>query len=184
MSSFPETTALGYLKTQAIEFVNYNKRQLSRIYPRGSRVDSSNFMPQVRRRRIQYSLSFFFSFNPPLSLELYVHICHPNVTSKIEENLWDPLWKGSLREFLFSSRWCWHFFGRQKRTKKSLGMSYKDRKKYLWISGRQSVFSSETVSVCFCACFPPARQFGNLRIFLVTIQFQFAKREKLANHLL
>lgn len=47
MSSFPETTALGYLKTQAIEFVNYNKRQLSRIYPKGSRVDSSNFMPQV-----------------------------------------------------------------------------------------------------------------------------------------
>ena len=48
MSSFPETTALGYLKTQAIEFVNYNKRQMSRIYPKGSRVDSSNFMPQVR----------------------------------------------------------------------------------------------------------------------------------------
>ena len=47
MSSFPETTALGYLKTQAIEFVNYNKRQLSRLYPRGSRVDSSNFMPQI-----------------------------------------------------------------------------------------------------------------------------------------
>ena len=50
MSSFPETTALGYLKTQAIEFVNYNKRQLSRIYPKGSRVDSSNFMPQVSTR--------------------------------------------------------------------------------------------------------------------------------------
>ena len=47
MSSFPETTALGYLKTQAIEFVNYNKRQLSRLYPKGARVDSSNFMPQV-----------------------------------------------------------------------------------------------------------------------------------------
>ena len=47
MSSFPETSALGYLKTQAIEFVNYNKRQMSRIYPKGSRVDSSNFMPQI-----------------------------------------------------------------------------------------------------------------------------------------
>lgn len=47
MSSFPETTALGYLKTQAMEFVNYNKRQMSRIYPKGSRVDSSNFMPQI-----------------------------------------------------------------------------------------------------------------------------------------
>lgn len=47
MSSFAENTALGYLKTQAIEFVNYNKRQLSRIYPKGTRADSSNFLPQV-----------------------------------------------------------------------------------------------------------------------------------------
>lgn len=47
MSSFAETTALGYLKTQAIEFVNYNKRQLSRIYPKGTRADSSNFLPQI-----------------------------------------------------------------------------------------------------------------------------------------
>ena len=36
MSSFSETTSLGYLKTQAVEFVNYNKRQLSRIYPKVS----------------------------------------------------------------------------------------------------------------------------------------------------
>jgi phosphatidylinositol phospholipase C beta len=34
MSSFAETTALGYLKSQAVEFVKYNKRQLSRIYPK------------------------------------------------------------------------------------------------------------------------------------------------------
>lgn len=47
MSSFAETTGLGYLKSQAIEFVNYNKRQMSRIYPKGARVDSSNYMPQV-----------------------------------------------------------------------------------------------------------------------------------------
>ncbi|XP_076353966.1 1-phosphatidylinositol 4,5-bisphosphate phosphodiesterase-like [Tachypleus tridentatus] len=47
MSSFAETAALGYLKSQAIEFVNYNKRQLSRIYPKGTRADSSNFMPQI-----------------------------------------------------------------------------------------------------------------------------------------
>ena len=38
---------MGYLKTTPIEMVNYNKRQLSRIYPKGARVDSSNFMPQV-----------------------------------------------------------------------------------------------------------------------------------------
>ena len=29
------------------EYVNYNKRQLSRIYPAGTRVNSSNYNPQV-----------------------------------------------------------------------------------------------------------------------------------------
>lgn len=47
MSSFNESAGLGYLKSQAIELVNYNKRQMSRIYPRGGRVDSSNFLPQI-----------------------------------------------------------------------------------------------------------------------------------------
>ncbi|XP_070495948.1 1-phosphatidylinositol 4,5-bisphosphate phosphodiesterase isoform X3 [Chironomus tepperi] len=47
MSSFAETTGMNLLKTQAIEFVNYNKRQMSRIYPKGTRADSSNYMPQV-----------------------------------------------------------------------------------------------------------------------------------------
>ena len=48
MSSFAETAGLNYLKTSAIEFVNYNKRQMSRIYPKGTRADSSNYMPQVK----------------------------------------------------------------------------------------------------------------------------------------
>ncbi|XP_032830155.1 1-phosphatidylinositol 4,5-bisphosphate phosphodiesterase beta-4-like isoform X1 [Petromyzon marinus] len=47
MSSFSESVGLGYLKTHPIEFVNYNKRQMSRIYPKGGRVDSSNYMPQI-----------------------------------------------------------------------------------------------------------------------------------------
>jgi phosphatidylinositol phospholipase C beta len=47
MSSFNESAGLGLLKTDAIEFVNYNKRQMSRIYPKGGRVDSSNYMPQI-----------------------------------------------------------------------------------------------------------------------------------------
>ncbi|KAI1722922.1 phosphatidylinositol-specific phospholipase c, X domain-containing protein [Ditylenchus destructor] len=38
MSSFSESTGLGYLKQSAPEFVNYNKRQLSRIYPKGARI--------------------------------------------------------------------------------------------------------------------------------------------------
>ncbi|CAJ0589563.1 unnamed protein product [Cylicocyclus nassatus] len=47
MSSFAESTGLGHLKQNAPEFVNYNKRQLSRIYPKGARMDSSNFLPQI-----------------------------------------------------------------------------------------------------------------------------------------
>ncbi|CAH1173795.1 unnamed protein product [Phaedon cochleariae] len=47
MSSFAEPAGLNYLKSQAIEFVNYNKRQMSRIYPSGARANSSNYMPQV-----------------------------------------------------------------------------------------------------------------------------------------
>ncbi|ERL88606.1 hypothetical protein D910_05991 [Dendroctonus ponderosae] len=47
MSSFSEPVGLNLLKQQAIEFVNYNKRQMSRIYPSGARANSSNYMPQV-----------------------------------------------------------------------------------------------------------------------------------------
>jgi phosphatidylinositol phospholipase C, beta len=47
MSSFAETTGLNMLKQNAFELVNYNKRQMSRIYPKGTRADSSNYMPQV-----------------------------------------------------------------------------------------------------------------------------------------
>ncbi|XP_033097147.1 1-phosphatidylinositol 4,5-bisphosphate phosphodiesterase beta-4-like isoform X1 [Anneissia japonica] len=47
MSSFNEAVGLGYIKNNCIEFVNYNKRQMSRIYPRGGRVDSSNYLPQI-----------------------------------------------------------------------------------------------------------------------------------------
>ncbi|XP_030768173.1 1-phosphatidylinositol 4,5-bisphosphate phosphodiesterase isoform X1 [Sitophilus oryzae] len=47
MSSFSEPAGLNYLKTQSIEFVNYNKKQMSRIYPSGARANSSNYMPQV-----------------------------------------------------------------------------------------------------------------------------------------
>lgn len=47
MSSFSETAGMNYLKTQSVDFVNYNKRQMSRIYPKGTRADSSNYMPQI-----------------------------------------------------------------------------------------------------------------------------------------
>ncbi|XP_032681763.1 1-phosphatidylinositol 4,5-bisphosphate phosphodiesterase classes I and II isoform X3 [Odontomachus brunneus] len=47
MSSFDEKQAMTLLKERPLEFVNYNKHQLSRVYPAGTRFDSSNFMPQV-----------------------------------------------------------------------------------------------------------------------------------------
>jgi Phosphatidylinositol-specific phospholipase C, Y domain len=47
MSSFDEKQATTLLKERPIEFVYYNKHQLSRVYPAGTRFDSSNFMPQV-----------------------------------------------------------------------------------------------------------------------------------------
>ena len=47
MSSFDETNAVSMLKENPVEFVKYNRRQLSRIFPKGTRVDSTNFMPHV-----------------------------------------------------------------------------------------------------------------------------------------
>jgi len=47
MSSFNETTALNHLKEDPTAFVDYNKRQLSRIYPKGARVGSDNYQPQM-----------------------------------------------------------------------------------------------------------------------------------------
>lgn len=47
MSSFDEKQATALLKEYPIQFVNYNKHQLGRVYPAGTRFDSSNFMPQV-----------------------------------------------------------------------------------------------------------------------------------------
>ncbi|XP_063756584.1 1-phosphatidylinositol 4,5-bisphosphate phosphodiesterase beta-3 isoform X2 [Eleginops maclovinus] len=47
MSSLVETKGMDILKSSPIKFVEYNKNQLSRIYPKGTRVDSSNYMPQL-----------------------------------------------------------------------------------------------------------------------------------------
>ena len=47
MSSFSENVGHGHLESSSIEMVQYNKRQFSRIYPKGQRVDSSNYNPFV-----------------------------------------------------------------------------------------------------------------------------------------
>ncbi|XP_065449238.1 1-phosphatidylinositol 4,5-bisphosphate phosphodiesterase beta-2 isoform X2 [Chrysemys picta bellii] len=47
ISSFTEIKAYDLLTKSAVQFVEYNKRQMSRIYPKGTRMDSSNYMPQM-----------------------------------------------------------------------------------------------------------------------------------------
>ncbi|CAM4854342.1 unnamed protein product [Rotaria socialis] len=47
ISSFSEDKAQNLIREYAREFVAYNQRQLSRIYPRGTRFDSSNYNPYL-----------------------------------------------------------------------------------------------------------------------------------------
>ncbi|XP_069585655.1 1-phosphatidylinositol 4,5-bisphosphate phosphodiesterase beta-2 isoform X2 [Ranitomeya imitator] len=47
ISSFVETKAYDLMTKFPVQFVEYNKRQMSRIYPKGTRMDSSNYMPQM-----------------------------------------------------------------------------------------------------------------------------------------
>ncbi|XP_044088208.1 1-phosphatidylinositol 4,5-bisphosphate phosphodiesterase beta-2 isoform X3 [Neovison vison] len=47
ISSFTELKAYDLLSKASVQFVDYNKRQMSRIYPKGTRMDSSNYMPQM-----------------------------------------------------------------------------------------------------------------------------------------
>ncbi|CAH1787304.1 unnamed protein product, partial [Owenia fusiformis] len=46
LCSFSESTAIRLAVAHPEEFVSHNKRYLSRVYPNGIRVDSSNFNPQ------------------------------------------------------------------------------------------------------------------------------------------
>ena len=46
MSSFGESSAVKHSsRNNSTSFMMYNKKQLSRIYPAGRRVDSSNYNP-------------------------------------------------------------------------------------------------------------------------------------------
>ncbi|KAI5617620.1 1-phosphatidylinositol 4,5-bisphosphate phosphodiesterase delta-3-A-like, partial [Silurus asotus] len=46
ISSFSESKALKHIKNSGKNFVRHNSRQLSRIYPSGQRLQSSNYNPQ------------------------------------------------------------------------------------------------------------------------------------------
>jgi len=45
MSSFSEEKVDGFSKKNSVDFIEYNSKQLSRIFPKGMRVDSSNYDP-------------------------------------------------------------------------------------------------------------------------------------------
>ena len=45
MSSFGEKKAVQFAKEQGQQFVEFTRRQLARIYPAGTRIDSSNYDP-------------------------------------------------------------------------------------------------------------------------------------------
>ncbi|XP_035222193.1 1-phosphatidylinositol 4,5-bisphosphate phosphodiesterase eta-2-like isoform X2 [Stegodyphus dumicola] len=45
MASFQESVALNLSSTNGPDFVGYNKKHFSRIYPKGTRADSSNYDP-------------------------------------------------------------------------------------------------------------------------------------------
>ncbi|XP_057303429.1 1-phosphatidylinositol 4,5-bisphosphate phosphodiesterase beta-1-like [Hydractinia symbiolongicarpus] len=71
MSSFSENAAMNLLKEQPVEFVNYNKFQPSRIYPKGSRVSSDNYNPQLFwNAGCQFAALNFQTLDLPMMLNL------------------------------------------------------------------------------------------------------------------
>jgi phosphatidylinositol phospholipase C beta len=69
MSSFAETTALGYLKSQAVEFVKYNKRQLSRIYPKVRYSESATKAQTIMKSMPRKILLSSFSTHSDIAKE-------------------------------------------------------------------------------------------------------------------
>ena len=45
MSSFSESKTESFINKENWKLIEYNKRQIGRIYPKGSRIDSSNYNP-------------------------------------------------------------------------------------------------------------------------------------------
>ena len=75
MTSFHEEKGLNFIKSKPKDFVRYNLKQNSRVYPAGGRIASSNYMPQVRERERERererTLHFYI-----LSLIFSVYILH------------------------------------------------------------------------------------------------------------
>lgn len=50
MFSFCETEAISLIRYEVDDFVTYTKNKMCRIYPKATRLDSSNYIPQVGQR--------------------------------------------------------------------------------------------------------------------------------------
>lgn len=88
--SFSETRAQSLVNHRAEQFLAFNQRQLSRIYPSAYRIDSSNFNPQfywnvgcqlgktaVRRPKRSTCMALSVNETPgafPLAMYLSLHI--------------------------------------------------------------------------------------------------------------
>ncbi|XP_063311785.1 1-phosphatidylinositol 4,5-bisphosphate phosphodiesterase gamma-1 isoform X2 [Pelobates fuscus] len=104
MSSFPETKAEKYVnKLKGKKFLQYNRRQLSRIYPKGQRLDSSNYdpMPMWICGSQLVALNFQTPDKPMQMNQALFHsggrcgyVLQPN---SMREDPFDPFDKSSLR---------------------------------------------------------------------------------------
>ena len=71
MSSFSEWKAKALLEEQPVEFVEYNKRQLSRVYPGAHRILSDNFMPHLFwNAGVQMVALNFQTFDVPMQVNV------------------------------------------------------------------------------------------------------------------
>eukprot|EP00062_Callorhinchus_milii_P023736 gi/632982914/ref/XP_007908389.1/ PREDICTED: 1-phosphatidylinositol 4,5-bisphosphate phosphodiesterase delta-3-like [Callorhinchus milii] len=70
MSSFGESKAKKLISESGKSFVQYNARQLSRIYPSGTRFDSSNYNPQD-----MWNAGCQLGQTPSLALALALSLC-------------------------------------------------------------------------------------------------------------
>ncbi|XP_017678049.1 PREDICTED: 1-phosphatidylinositol 4,5-bisphosphate phosphodiesterase gamma-1 [Lepidothrix coronata] len=104
MSSFPETKAEKYVnKIKGKKFLQYNRLQLSRIYPKGQRLDSSNYDPlpmwicgsqlvalnfQTPDKPMQMNQALFMSSGQ------CGYVLQP---TNMRDDIFDPFDKGTLR---------------------------------------------------------------------------------------
>ncbi|XP_015279833.1 PREDICTED: 1-phosphatidylinositol 4,5-bisphosphate phosphodiesterase gamma-1-like, partial [Gekko japonicus] len=104
MSSFPETKAEKYAnRSKGKKFLQYNRRQLSRVYPKGQRLDSSNYdpLPMWLCGSQLVALNFQTPDKPmQLNQALFMlggrsgYVLQPNI---MRDDLFDPFDKSSLK---------------------------------------------------------------------------------------